>query len=775
MKKFCLIALCCVLWTPFSVLAAPVVLTPEALASHFTGPLAVVAQALDRGEILAAQSLMAEIPDSAPRRFLCARLLSLSQENARAGAAFFALREDFPRLADHWAFEAGAHFSRAGNWERALQSFGEIHASSRLFDRAQLARSEILEASGALSEARAALEALSRRRAPREGRDLGAEALLRQAHLSARLGDMAGQRTALVSLWRNHPRTALDGEQLKAICADAIADEKTPLKQGCPRLTVEDKLQRAEQLVALHYNQSAINALEPLVARLDFPSPFACRARLALGEAHRKERLHERAIEIFTPLVEACPAQKEKALYSLASSQSIAHPERGTAFYDHFIRDFPASPNRAQAEWFAAALEIQNDRIAAASKRLERLARRFPKSRYASEALFKRFWLDWRANRVAESVNWLDRLLRLYPDRVVDRQRALYWIARVDERLGRTAQAIAGDEALAREFPVSYYGTMALRQLERADPRRACAVRADIAHAIRGKAMEAMNAEDSPTASRAESKDLLALFPLKVGPLRHDSRLDKAIDLLRLGIADAAQEELSAIASEKQSRADRKVLAVLMGFAGDFRGAQWIARVHFAPIFDRAPTADNRGLWILAWPRAHRSLLERYCAPHGVDPDLLQALMREESALDPRARSWAGALGLTQLMPERAREVARLVGRTTFSEEELFEPAKSIELGCAWLGVLLREFAQQPLHAIAAYNADSERVRRWMSQPSAEALDHFVEQIPIAETRGYVKRLVRSEAIYRWLYQPVRVLVGRCSPPSVSNGEGGEE
>lgn len=770
MKKLHQIALFCALWTccPFlaPARAAPATLTREALASHFVGPLAEAAVALDRGDALTARARLAGLPDSAARRFLQARLLGLTQQSALAGAAFWDLRADFPRLADYWAFEAGTHFLRAGQWQQALQTFDAIPASSRLFDRAQIERSKALEAMGALAEARSALDALGRRRSPREGQDLGAEALLRQARLSAQLGDGARHRAALVALWRDHPRTALDGEQLRAICADAFAGAGAPRPEGCPRLELADHIERAERLVALHHNQSAIAALEPLVEKTAFPSPLACRARLALGEAHRKERLHERAIEIYAPVVASCPAQREKALYALASSQSIAHPERGPTFYDRFIAEFPASPNRAQAEWFAAALEIQNDEIAAASKRLEALVRRFPKSRYAPEALFKRFWLDWNVGRTAQAAAWLDQVLKRYPGNAEGQRRALYWKARTEARLGRTAAALAGDEALAREAPASYYGAMALRQLMRSAPMRACAVRADIARTVRGAAALSTGRAGAPTSSDSDSEDIWALLPMKVGALRHDPRLDAAIDFLRLGIADAAREELSALARQKQSQADRQVLAVLMGLAGDFRGAQWIARVHFAPIFDATPTPERRGLWTLAWPRAYRALLERHCAAHGVEPDLLQALMREESALDPRARSWAGALGLTQLMPERAREVARIVGRATFADEDLFEPTTSIEFGCAWLGVLLREFAGEPLHAFAAYNADSERVRRWLAAPSGDVLDHFVEQIPIAETRGYVKRLVRSEAIYRWLYEPISTLACESRHPS---------
>ncbi|MDR0965852.1 MAG: transglycosylase SLT domain-containing protein [Myxococcales bacterium] len=715
---------------PSAVLAAPAMLTVESVASRFTGPLAPVAEAIDRDDAAAARMLINDIDvaASAPARVLRARLFDLEGKFLDAAEAFWALRKDFPKLADHWAFEAGTRFARARLWDRALEAFGAIASSSRLFDRAQLERSKILEEKGALEEARAALAQLIRRREPAEGNDLGAEALTRHAQLSVRLKDSAGERSALMALWRDHPRAPFAEEARSALGVEAFA--------------LEDRVARAEKLVAAHHNQRAIAELTPLIERLEFPSALGCRAHLALGEALRKERLHERAIEIFSPIVEACPAQKSQALYSLASSQSIAHPERGAAFYDRFIEAFPGSRNRAQAEWFAAALEIQNELIDTASARLERLARDFPKSRYAPEALFKRFWIDWQAGKIADADAWLDLILRAPSTKANDRQRALYWKARIVDRRGKTRDAQKMDERLAREAPTTYYGAMALGRLERSNPAQACATRTDIAAAIRG---------DSK--GRTASEDVLAQLPLKLGALQKNARLDVAIEFLRLGMMDAAREELSALARHKQSQEDRKVLAVLMGLAGDFRGAQWIARVHFASVFEKSPTPGTRGLWTLAWPRAHRALIEQHCATHGVRPDLLQALMREESALDPKARSWAGALGLTQLMPDRAREVSRLVGRASFKDDDLFEPSTSIEFGCAWLGTLLREFEGEPLFAFAAYNADTARVRQWQSVVSEGDLDRFVEQIPIAETRGYVKRLVRSETIYRWLYQ----------------------
>jgi soluble lytic murein transglycosylase len=152
----------------------------------------------------------------------------------------------------------------------------------------------------------------------------------------------------------------------------------------------------------------------------------------------------------------------------------------------------------------------------------------------------------------------------------------------------------------------------------------------------------------------------------------------------------------------------------------------------------------------VAYPNAFRELIEKHCATAQVEPDLLQALMREESALDPKALSWAGALGLTQLMPGTAKQVARkhkISARIT--PERLLEPDLNIRLGALNLGELLQQFKGVKQFAVAGYNAGPGAVNRWRSE---RPLDEWVEEIPIAETRGYVKRVLRSYNTYQLLY-----------------------
>jgi soluble lytic murein transglycosylase len=125
--------------------------------------------------------------------------------------------------------------------------------------------------------------------------------------------------------------------------------------------------------------------------------------------------------------------------------------------------------------------------------------------------------------------------------------------------------------------------------------------------------------------------------------------------------------------------------------------------------------------------------------------------MREESALDPHALSSTGALGLTQVMPGTAREVARRLKLHGFVPSKLFDPDVSIRIGGAYLGELYARF-QHPALAFASYNAGPGAVSAWLSKRRSLPLDVFVEEIPLDETRGYVKRCLRSFAAYQYLY-----------------------
>jgi soluble lytic murein transglycosylase len=165
------------------------------------------------------------------------------------------------------------------------------------------------------------------------------------------------------------------------------------------------------------------------------------------------------------------------------------------------------------------------------------------------------------------------------------------------------------------------------------------------------------------------------------------------------------------------------------------------------------PAGPWRFAWETAFPRPWEGAVTRESDSAHIPASLTWAIMREESAFNPDARSPANAIGLMQLLVGTARQVAR--GTPLVPDEDaLRRPEISIGLGARFLSTLRASFPANPALAIAAYNGGSGSVRRWLADRGSDDFDLFVERIPFDETRGYVKRVLASEAAYAYLYAP---------------------
>jgi soluble lytic murein transglycosylase-like protein len=130
---------------------------------------------------------------------------------------------------------------------------------------------------------------------------------------------------------------------------------------------------------------------------------------------------------------------------------------------------------------------------------------------------------------------------------------------------------------------------------------------------------------------------------------------------------------------------------------------------------------------MLPVPAALEGLIQDKASQHGLDPDLLKALIRNESGFNSKARSPVGAEGLMQLMPGTARGLG-----VTNS----FDPAQNIDGGARYLKGLLKKYDQSLPLALAAYNAGPGAVDRHGGIP------------PYAETTQYVKKVMQSYKAY---------------------------
>jgi soluble lytic murein transglycosylase len=152
----------------------------------------------------------------------------------------------------------------------------------------------------------------------------------------------------------------------------------------------------------------------------------------------------------------------------------------------------------------------------------------------------------------------------------------------------------------------------------------------------------------------------------------------------------------------------------------------------------------------LLYPRPYTAAVRDAAELSTVDAPLIYALVRQESLFRSDAVSAAGAMGLAQLLPETARNVARNWRQPAPRAADLLDPTVNVRLGAAHLRELFDSFDAQVPVALAAYNAGPGAAARWLPS-SPQPADVWIENIPFNETRDYVQRILWHRVVFAWL------------------------
>lgn len=475
---------------------------------------------------------------------------------------------------------------------------------------------------------------------------------------------------------------------------------------------------------------------------------LACRVKLDQGRAFRKEHEYARARAALAPVVLRCaePDTRARALYLLAQLETMAGKPTAAPLWEALAHKYPQSSLADDALFNQAIAERRAGNVDHERVLLQELVDTHLDSDLRSEAIFRLFWSHFLAGQPRRGLAFLDQLAAHPDPEGAEEERARYWRARAllepfDESPLAHAAAVEAARAdliwLVAERPLTYHGLLARGRLDELDPGRSRKI--------------------------AEQQDALlqkaGVRALHAGALARDPHLLAAVELLKLGMKTEAARELTAVdrspaRTAGESRAGQEPLTLvadLFARAGDFRSAHALVRTDLRQLLRHPSSPLSVKAASLAYPLAFRDEISSVARAAAIPPDLLQALMREESALDPRAVSSTGALGLTQVMPATARALARKLKLRDYQTARLYEPSINIRIGGAYLGELYARF-QHPALALASYNAGPGNVSGWLKARGTLQLDAFVEEIPLDETRGYVKRCLRSFAAYQFLY-----------------------
>ncbi len=221
---------------------------------------------------------------------------------------------------------------------------------------------------------------------------------------------------------------------------------------------------------------------------------------------------------------------------------------------------------------------------------------------------------------------------------------------------------------------------------------------------------------------------------------RQNAGLNRALYAIAIGLRTEGVREwnYSTNLQSKGGMSERDLLA-----AADFACERqvWDRCINTSERTKEAMDTDQR------FPMPFKDNVLRRSREIGLDPAYVYGLIRQESRFIMDARSGVGASGLMQVMPATARWTAKKIGMDSFSIDQLNNRDTNIAIGTAYLKLALDDFAGSMPLAAAAYNAGPNRPRAWRNGPLMEAAA-WAENVPFAETRDYVKKVLANTTMY---------------------------
>jgi soluble lytic murein transglycosylase len=453
---------------------------------------------------------------------------------------------------------------------------------------------------------------------------------------------------------------------------------------------------------------------------------------------------YSQAVAEYDTIIKSLPKDKRVPDAFMGKAGSLASAGKiddAVAAYRKFVATLPGDPQASEALRRAALLLDRAQRYGDAAGLYEQLQAKYPAVDRADDALFLAGLDYYRiTDTKTAAVRWL-KVTQEYPKSDYF-PRALFWLGKLAKAQGQS-DAAKSYWTQASAFSGNYYAWRASEAL--AAPKY-------------NLTYEPVRYSMDQDADRADFDKWLtgwskSASALPLGQLdaatRGNAHFKLGAELLRLDRTVEARQEFSALVSDRA--ADPTALYALALYFRDnnlfslsMDCGERIARLAAGVGASNAP----RWLWMLRYPTYYGDIVLAEAKANQVDPLLYFALVRQESSFNPWSTSSADARGLGQVMPTTGQDIARRLGVRTFSLDQLYLPYISIRFGVWYFAQDLKQF-NEPIYALAAYNAGSGRIKNWQRSD----LDLAVEEISLSETSLYIRIVYSNWRQYQQIYR----------------------
>jgi soluble lytic murein transglycosylase len=545
-----------------------------------------------------------------------------------------------------------------------------------------------------------------------------------------RIAEAAPTASAYRALLLAHPAHPL--------AADA---ERRMLELGGAPLGPTDRIERAKQLTAMHLWDEAVAELALVPA--DVPADVAYERDYWLGTTlfDMRRRYADAGKLLLGVYAHLGGDRAPEAMFHGARALSRAdHDDDAITWYHKVVAAYPHTAWAQEAQFLSGWLEFNRGHYGAAIAPLEDSLARYPHSKWVDDSLWFLAMAHWFQGDPVAAKAKLEKLAER--GGALEGGKAVYWLGRIDQKLGDTAHAKQRYHEVVTKYPFSWYALLAHGRLGELGDQL-------------GPFGDGDGKPRGPSLA-GEVDETLA----------KDDLIARADALIAAGMGVDAGAELARGETAFLHRHDRaKAFAMLLDRyvkAGNYNRPWMLAVSYSGAALDGPPEADAKRWWLNAYPRAYRELVEKYQALGDNPEGYLYSIMRKESGFDPHDLSYADAQGLLQMIPPTTLRVARALG-IPYDPGKLYEPEYNVRTGSWYIGHLLAKFKTQIPIGAGSFNSGPKPVMKWLDQNGDRDIDELVELVPFTQTREYMKKVTENYARYRYLYdheiyeQPLKV------------------
>lgn len=437
-----------------------------------------------------------------------------------------------------------------------------------------------------------------------------------------------------------------------------------------------------------------------------------------LGMSYYRVGQNKKAAEIFIRLQDRYPEKKQTILYYLGKT------EERIGDFKSALKDYTkAGENKKSrfadnALYLSGLLKENQGNLNAAIKIYKRIKEKFEKGDCVFKAMLRGGILSYKMNSLSLAEGFFNKALVVSENDISNYVSTLYWLSRLAEKRGNITKRDSIWNIIKTRTPLSFYSFYL--------------------------------GNSNLTTKEVNTKKWLSTWTDTTLSLTEDEKIywQRGNIFLDLRLVSEARKSFSHI---NQTPYVYYILAKLFKEKGfDYESIHYALKIKaMSPggYLSKAPTELLR----MEYPLLYLPTIVEKSRKYGVEPEIIVALIHQESAFKRNAVSIANATGLSQLLPSVAKQVARNNIIDYDGPEELKKkPELSIELGIAHFSELQKKFGRFEF-SLAAYNAGQRKAKEWESKWKGD-FPIYLDMITYSETRRYVKRVLAKREIYNLLW-----------------------